>query len=154
MNDYLAPESYLPHKSPMLLLEKVIAVHDEKAHCQVMVSSEGVLAPFLDEQGNLPGWYALELMAQTIGVWSGWHHKRMGEKVISFGLVLGARELICHEEGFFPNNALLDIHVDLLMQDQNFGSFTCTIHQAETCLATGRVNTYQPQDEELQTLFN
>lgn len=51
----------------MLLLEEVVSVSDDSAVCRVTVSPSGVLAPFLDPDGNLPGWFALELMAQTVG---------------------------------------------------------------------------------------
>ena len=49
----------------MLLLEEVVNVTDETATCRVTVSPHSVLAPFLDAEGNLPGWFALELMAQN-----------------------------------------------------------------------------------------
>ncbi|VDZ83865.1 Uncharacterised protein [Kluyvera intermedia] len=67
MSCYLTPGDYLPHDAPMLLLEEVISVTDDTATCRVTVSPDGVLAPFLDAQGNLPAWFALELMAQTVG---------------------------------------------------------------------------------------
>ena len=39
--------------------------------------------------------FALELMAQTVGVWSGWHRHQQGKNSIELGMVLGARELLC-----------------------------------------------------------
>ena len=59
---------YLPHESPMVLLENIIDVTEETALCSVVVSENGVLAPFLNARGALPAWYAIELIAQTIGV--------------------------------------------------------------------------------------
>lgn len=94
MSHYLSPGDYLPHDAPMLLLEEVVSVADETATCHVTVSANSVLAPFLDPDGNLPGWFALELMAQTIGVWSGWHRQQHGQASIALGMVLGARELV------------------------------------------------------------
>lgn len=79
MSHYLSPGEYLPHDAPMLLLEEVVRVGEDTAVCCVTVASGGVLAPFLDPQGNLPGWFALELMAQTVGVWSGWHRHQQGQ---------------------------------------------------------------------------
>ncbi|ARJ41804.1 3-hydroxy-fatty acyl-ACP dehydratase [Pantoea alhagi] len=153
MNHYLPPVAYLPHDAPMLLLEEVVGVTDNTAHCRAVVSSDGVLQPFLDAQSNLPGWYALELMAQTVGVWSGWQRQRNGQQSIALGMVLGARELIC-AAGHFPGGATLDIDVSLLMQDERFGSFDCTIRIDKETVATGRVNTFQPTAEELSSLFN
>ena len=153
MNHYLSPGDYLPHDAPMLLLEEVLEVTDETAACRVTVTGRGVLAPFLDADGNLPGWFALELMAQTVGVWSGWHRRRQGQSTIALGMVLGARELIC-AAGILPAGRTLTISVSLLMQDARFGSFECAISAGDEALATGRVNTFQPTAEELTTLFN
>jgi predicted hotdog family 3-hydroxylacyl-ACP dehydratase len=152
MSHYLSPGAYLPHDAPMLLLETVLNVSDEQAICQVTVNRHGVLAPFIDASGALPGWYALELMAQTVGVWSGWHRQQRGEAQISLGMVLGARELKC-VAGEFTADSVLDISVSLLMQDERFGSFECVITADGEPLASGRVNTFQPTTEELTTLF-
>ncbi|MGD8107241.1 3-hydroxy-fatty acyl-ACP dehydratase [Pantoea sp. FN0302] len=153
MSHYLPPVAYLPHDAPMLLLDDVVCVTDSGAHCRVAVNRDGVLAPFLDAQGNLPGWFALELMAQTVGVWSGWHRQRRGQQSIALGMVLGARELVC-AVGHLPGGVTLDINVSLLMQDERFGSFDCAIRIDEETAATGRVNTFQPTAEELNSLFN
>lgn len=152
MSHYLSPGEYLPHDAPMLLLEEVVSVTDDSAICLVTVSTNGVLAPFLAQDGALPGWYAIELMAQTIGVWSGWHRYQQGQEAISLGMVLGARELVCAAE-IMPAGLTLNITVKLLMQDERFGSFECAISAGEETLATGRVNTFQPTSEELNTLF-
>lgn len=152
MSHYLAPADYLPHDKPMLLLEEVISVTESSARCRVTVGQAGVLAPFLDPHGNVPGWFALELMAQTIGVWSGWHRRQSGQNSIELGMVLGARELNC-PEGCLPGGVVLDIEANLLMNDQRFGSFDCCIWVGETCAATGRVNTFQPTADELTSLF-
>ena len=150
---YLPPVDYLPHDAPMLLLGSVEKVTDESAVCCVSVNNTGVLAPFLTANGDLPGWYALELMAQTVGIWSGWHRQQQGQSQSALGMVLGARELIC-ATGRFPADSTLTITVKLLMQDARFGSFECAITSGEETLATGRVNTFQPTQEELATLFN
>ncbi len=152
MSHYLSPGAYLPHKPPMLLLEEVVNVTDETATCRVTVSPHGVLAPFIDAEGNLPGWFALELMAQTVGVWSGWHRQQQGQTSISLGMVLGARELVC-AAGYLPGGKALSITVKLLMQDERFGSFECAITADDEELASGRVNTFQPTPTELNTLF-
>ncbi|MEW5561753.1 3-hydroxy-fatty acyl-ACP dehydratase [Enterobacter asburiae] len=152
MSHYFSPGAYLPHDAPMLLLETVLSVTEEQAVCQVVVNRRGVLAPFLDANGNLPGWYAMELMAQTVGVWSGWHRQQRGEAQISLGMVLGARELKC-ANGELAAESQLDITVTLLMQDERFGSFECAITAGGETLASGRVNTFQPSQEELTTLF-
>lgn len=152
MSCYLTPGDYLPHDAPMLLLEEVISVTDDTATCRVTVSPDGVLAPFLDAQGNLPAWFALELMAQTVGVWSGWHRVLHQQESLSLGMVLGARELVC-ATGMLAGGLTLSITVTLLMQDARFGSFECIIEANGETVSSGRINTFQPTSEELNTLF-
>lgn len=152
MTDFLAPHYYLPHEAPMCLLESVVAVEQESAHCRVTVSNLGVLAPFLDAEGNLPGWFAIELIAQTVGVWSGWHAKKNGEEESLVGMLLGGRGIRC-PAGVFPQGAGLECHVTLLMRDDKIGSFEGQILADGNVLASGRVNTYQPDNNELKQLF-
>lgn len=152
MSHYLSPADYLPHDAPMLLLEEVDDVTADAATCRVTLSANSVLAPFLNEQGHLPGWFALELIAQTVGVWSGWHRRQQGQASIALGMVLGARELVC-AAGSLPGGKTLSITVRLLMQDERFGSFEGTVMAGDEILASGRVNTFQPTAEELNTLF-
>lgn len=148
MSHYLSPGAYLPHDAPMLLLEDVVSVSDDSAVCRVTVSPSGVLAPFLDPTAI--SWLVCpELMAQTVGVWSGWHRHQQGKNSIELGMILGARELLC-TAGILPAGQTLTITVKLLMQDDRFGSFECSINDGE---ATGRINTFQPTAEELTTLF-
>ncbi|ELY2795258.1 3-hydroxy-fatty acyl-ACP dehydratase [Cronobacter dublinensis] len=153
MTPYLAPGAYLPHETPMLLLESVLTVSDSSARCRVTVSSQGVLAPFLTAEGDLPAWYAMELMAQTVGVWSGWHRTTRGEPGIALGMILGVRDLQC-QHSVFARGSVLDIDVTLLLQDEKFGSFDAVIHSAGASLARGRINTFQPDNAELNQLFS
>ena len=53
---YLSPEAYLPHDAPMMLLESVENVTDDMAVCRVAIDRQSVLAPFLNADGDLPGW--------------------------------------------------------------------------------------------------
>ena len=150
---YLSPADYLPHEAPMMLLERVERVTDSSAVCSVTVDGHGVLAPFLNVDGDLPGWFALELMAQTVGVWSEWHRLQKGLPHSPLGMVLGARELVC-STGRFAAGTTLTITIERLMQDERFGSFECTIQTDNVPLATGRVNTFQPSEDELTSLFS
>lgn len=91
-------------------------------------------------------------MAQTVGVWSGWHRQQQGQTSLALGMVLGARELVC-AAGRLPGGKTLSISVKLLMQDERFGSFEGVITADGERLASGRVNTFQPTPAELNTLF-
>ncbi|WP_455813250.1 ApeP family dehydratase [Pseudomonas graminis] len=152
MSEYQPAAYYLPHASPMVLVEQVLMVSDEEAHCRVRVSPDGVLAPFLNPQGALPAWFGMEIIAQTIGVWSGWHGRQQHHQAPRPGMLLGGRGYRC-QQPTFPADSVLDIRVSLLMRDEKIGSFDGVITIDGDTWASGRLNTYQPDDQELQQLM-
>lgn len=149
---FMPASHYLPHDTPMVLIDRVCAIGDRHARCRVIVGAEGVLRPFLNAHGDLPVWYALEMMAQTIGVWSGWHGRRRGDPPRP-GMLLGARALHCTQP-VFRSGSELDISISLLLQDERIGSFECLIQLDGETLASGRLNTYQPDDNEINQLLS
>lgn len=151
MTDYQSACAYLPHRAPMVLIDKVCHVGHEHVVCEAYVSSEGVLAPFIDDKGYLPAWFALEIMAQTIAVWSGWHALNKGGE-LRLGMLLGARGLKSRWSKFAPN-ACLKIYALQLLQDDRLGSFDCTIKVNEEAIVTARLNVYQPKEEEIKQIF-
>ncbi|PIJ44353.1 3-hydroxy-fatty acyl-ACP dehydratase [Tatumella sp. OPLPL6] len=152
MTPYASPGEYLPHESPMVLLDEVIAVATQHAICRSHVSAFGALAPFLQSDGTLPGWYALEMMAQTVGVWNGWHNQQKSSVKPALGMILGARDLSTCSP-FFEPNQVLEIRISLLMQDGRMASFDAAIYHEDRCLSQGRINTYQPNSDELAFFF-
>lgn len=148
---FASPAYYLPHDAPMVLLDQVNEIGTDRARCRVRVSDDGALGPFLDAGGNLPGWYALEIMAQTVGVWSGWHGRHRGESPHA-GLLLGARALHCLRPAF-PAGSILDVSICLLLRDQRIGSFDCVIQRDGETLATGRLTTYRSDENEINQLL-
>jgi len=151
MSEFLPVSAYLPHRAPLLLLDRVMAVSDDSVICEVTVEGAGVLAPFLTPQGDLPAWYGVEIMAQTVGVWSGFHARQRGDREISPGMLLGGRGYRATHPTFAANSTLR-VEMRLLMRDDKLGSFEGEIRSGETLLASGRLNTYQPDQHELRQL--
>lgn len=150
---YNPPESYLPHRQPMVLLEKVIHITEDSACCEVTVSPQGVLGRYLDKNNHLPAWYAIELLAQTVGVWSGWHQQKNAIQQPEMGLLLSGRGLKS-ETPYFQEGSLLSIRVSLQLQDNNIGNFEGEIIVDGTTITQGRLTTYQPTFDELEALFS
>ncbi|KQN49055.1 hypothetical protein [Rahnella sp. R3(2024)] len=148
---YQNAADFLPHAEPMVLLENVIDVTRDTALCSVVVSQDSVLAPFLNADGALPAWYSLELIAQTIGVWSGWHGAQSGEPP-QLGMLLGGRGLKCAVPEFAAGSELL-IRVSMVLRDEKIASFEGVIsikgEQDNLQVAQGRLNTYQPDKDEI-----
>ncbi|MBP2170895.1 putative hotdog family 3-hydroxylacyl-ACP dehydratase [Erwinia toletana] len=152
MAELLSAEHYLPHATPMVLLEHVLQVDDESADCQVHITADSVLAPFLTAEGALPAWFGVEIIAQTIGVWSGWHARQRNDRKPRPGMLLGGRGYRCSAPQF-PAGAQLDVRVTLLMHDDKIASFDGEITINGELYASGRLNTYQPDEEEFNKMM-
>lgn len=136
----------------MLLLEELLAVDQETCHCRVTVNRRGVLAPFLNAEGALPAWFGLEVMAQAVAVWSGWHQRQTGGQDIALGMLLGSRRFVA-EQPSFTEGSVLDVQVTLLARDERIGGFEADIRCAGHLLASTRLSTCQLEAEELASLF-
>ena len=141
--------SLVPHAAPMLLLERLCAATATTARCEVRVGE--TLALFLRDDGALPGWVGIELMAQTVAAWSGYQgHLRQEEPQI--GLLLGARKYQCHLARL-PAGSLLTIDCEQLLQDGALASFQCYLRCDGELVAEARLSTIQPDAEQLETLL-
>lgn len=150
--NYQTLDKYLPHKAPMILLDKVIEVTEQYSICEAIVNHEGVLAPFLTKQGNLSSWYFVELMAQTIGVWNGvrLHHVK---KLPNIALLLGVR-------GFTSSvneaeyNDVLHIKADLTLFDDTICSFRCYVMREQDVIAQANLVVYEAADQNIEQIFD
>lgn len=151
MNNYQKAAEYLPHKPPMILIEDVIEVGEDYAICQVIVSKQGILAPFINERDVLPAEFVVEMMAQTIGVWRGWNND-MSCKEIDLGLLLGVRGFKSDYREF-PLGTCLIVKAKLVLQDDKLANFDCELHINNQSCATAKLNVYQPDPIEIQKLI-
>ena len=149
--EYELAKHYLPHDTPMVMIQNVHLINNEQCICSVEVSRQSILAPFLNDQFALPNYYAIELMAQTIGVWNGYHGQK-NEHQTKIGMLLGGRSIDLSVTQF-PLNSLLMIQAKLILHDNKLASFECQLTIDDTCVATGRLNVYEPDKSELAVLF-
>ena len=146
---YPAIASLVPHAAPMLLLDRLCEATATTARCEVRVGE--TLALFLRDDGALPGWVGIELMAQTVAAWSGYQgHQRQEEPQI--GLLLGARKYQCHLARL-PAGSLLTIDCEQLLQDGALASLQCYLRCDGELVAEARLSTIQPDAEQLETLL-
>ena len=141
-------ENLLPHKPPMLFLDSILFVDAERSSCTAIVS-KGM--PFLDDNGNLPSWVGIELMAQTIAVWGG-HYSKSISRDADIGLLLGSRKYIT-ELDVFPFGVHMIVNAEKIIQDGNMGVFQCSIHLDDKTVASAQVSTYLPDKEELMKIL-
>lgn len=141
--------SLLPHASPMLLLDELLWVEGERACCQVRVGSR--LALFSRENGDVPAWVGIELMAQTVAAWAGYRGWQQ-QQPPRIGLLLGCRQYVSHQP-LLKAGTLLRIEVEQLMQDGGLSSFECRLFAEQQLVAEARLSTLQPEPDALSQLL-
>ena len=152
MAQYLTPENYLPHRAPMMLIDKVIEVTEDSAVCECYVGDQGVLKNFTDADHHLPSYYMIELISQTIGVWSGYMAKLRNIDIPPMGMILGARDLK-YPVDHFKNGSTLKIWVKKVLEDDVVASFEGEIFADNISVARGRVNVIRVTEGDMKRLF-
>ncbi len=152
MTKYLLPVNYLPHRPPMILIDRVLEGTEDSAVCESNVGTEGVLSNFVNEKGELPSYFTIELIAQTVGVWSGYLAKLHNIDIPPMGMILGARDLK-YPKDHFDKGSALKIRVKKIMDDGAIASFDGEILSEEKIIASGRVNLIRVTDDDLKRLF-
>jgi len=143
MNSELQPiENYVPHRAPMLLLERLLAADDDSALAEVIVQQDGL---FLQDAG-MPSWVGMEYMAQTVAAWAGWRARQKGQAV-KIGFLLGSRRYEA-SQAFFAPGARLHVSVRCeLLGANGLGMFDCRIHaEGGAEVANARISVFEPAD--------
>ncbi|MDF0734037.1 hotdog family protein [Pseudomonas entomophila] len=129
----------LPHAGDMILIDQVDSCDEEQIHTRTAVRPGGL---FNREDGSLPAWLGLELMAQSVAAYAGCRARRLGQPV-ELGFLLGTRKFECNVE-HFPAGAELHIHAQRSLEDDNgMGVFECHL-RGPGIHASARLNVYRP----------
>ena len=133
----------VPHRPPMLLLDRVLSYDGETVIC------ETVLAPgslFVDG-GEVPAVVAIEYMAQTIAAGAGLLARDKGEGA-RMGFLLGCRDLTIAVDSFQVGD-WLTIDARRTWGGDELVSFACKVQRGSEVLVEGALTVYQgplPED--------
>lgn len=141
-SEFLPIENYVPHRGPMLLLDRLQSADADGAVAEVTVPHDGL---FLHDAG-MPSWVGIEYMAQTVAAWAGWRALQKGQAV-QLGFLLGSRKYEA-AQAFFEPGAILQVSVRCEMRGSSgLGMFECSIHGAQGAeLASARISVFEPED--------
>lgn len=128
----------LPHRPPMLLLDRVVAFDEESAACEVEIRESSTFF----EPGGVPAWVALEYCAQTIAAYAGLKTRASGGEP-KIGLLVAARELKLHTTLFAAGDTLL-IRVRREFGEERIGRFACEVVRAGAVVASASLSVYLP----------
>ncbi|WP_277963754.1 hotdog family protein [Pseudomonas sp. RIT-To-2] len=133
----------LPHAGDMILIDHVERFDEDNIHTHVTVRAGGL---FNREDGSLPAWVGVELMAQTVAAYAGCRARQNGQPV-EMGFLLGTRKFECNVE-HFPVDSALQIHALRSLEDESgMGVFECHL-SGPGIQASARLNVYRPPQAE------
>lgn len=126
VDTYPPLEQLLPHRSPMILIDRLVEANEQEGTCEVTITPRSM---FLEAAG-VPAFVGIEYMAQSIAAHGGYQHYLANEP-IAVGLLMGTRRLETSCQ-FFERNQTLHIHVAHVWGKHELMRFRCTITAAAT----------------------
>lgn len=141
MTQYLI-EDLLPHRAPMILLNRLGEIYKDGLQTFVEITSDSMFC----EDSGVPCYVGLEYMAQTVAAYAGWNALE-NSGTVKEGFLLGTREAkfsVSH----FPIGSQLSVTCRDFMSNQEMGVFDCQIYDLEQRLLLGscKLNVFQPEN--------
>ena len=138
-------EHLLPHRPPMILLDRMVEAMEKGSTCEVTIGPQTL---FLESAG-VPAFVGLEYMAQAVAAYGGYQSYLAGEP-IAVGLLLGTPQLKTYCQ-FFDRGQTLKIQVTHVWGHHELMQFHCTIQEAMTgkLLQEADLNVFKPNDLQL-----
>lgn len=135
----------LPHAGRMVLLKEVREHGEDRAVCIVQIERDD---PFLEANGLVPAWVALEYMGQCIAALAGLLARATGLPV-KIGFLVGSRRVDFSTAGFRAGQRL-EVSAVRVWGEREYASFACVVRDADTStmLAQANLNVYQPNSME------
>lgn len=137
-----SPADLLPHTGKMILVDRIVTCDAHSVHSEALISAHHL---FADQNGDVPSYVGLEIMAQTIGLIAGYHW-RLHKQAPRVGFLLGSR-LYNANVSHFLNGQCLHIKANEVYREENgMAAYDCQIVCNEVVLAEARLSAYEPQN--------
>ncbi len=117
------PSELLPHRSPMLMLSEIVACTQERLTARAVVSADNPLL----QNGRLPGYAALEMLAQACGLLLG---TAQPGRESGPGAIVSVREMQVHVASIALGETLI-IETECLGSNDNSAMFRGNVRQDE-----------------------
>jgi len=137
LTKYPPLENLLPHRAPMILLDRVEDDAAESITCGVTLRDESAFV----ENGSVPAVVATEYMAQCVATFAGLSASRQGGAV-RFGYIIGARLIALAVDAFHVGEELV-VKARRVWGDDVLGTFECSVDSGERRVASATLTVYQ-----------
>ncbi|MGN0860811.1 MAG: hypothetical protein ACI4P3_02820 [Candidatus Spyradosoma sp.] len=138
------PEELLPHKPPMVLVERVLSCDFENrvVETEILVSEKSLF--FDSALGGVPAYAVVEYFAQSIGCFAGLYDLSQNPpKNPGIGFVLGTRRFDSAVPALAPGRWRVRAHE--LFFDSEIASFDCALLDSTgATLCSAVLNAYRP----------
>lgn len=130
----------LPHRPPMLLINKVSELSATQSSAEVIVDKE---APFCGENG-VPAWVGIEYMGQTAALIAG-YQLQQGLAEPHLGFLLGTRRFQAEVSHFSIGTVLIVSCMEKALVGDSLATFDCEIREQSsgTLLATASLSVFR-----------
>lgn len=113
----------IPHREPMLLLNKLVDVSEKSSSSEIIISQCSSF--FIDGKG-VPSWIGVEYMGQTAALIAGYQLKQ-GAVTPHLGLLLGTRKYEAFVAWFKEGDELLVSCQEFAVVGEQLATFLCEI---------------------------
>jgi predicted hotdog family 3-hydroxylacyl-ACP dehydratase len=137
MTEFPPVAALVPHKPPMLLLDRVVSYSGDLVRCEVQIRPD---SPFLTAAG-VPAIVGLEYMAQTVAAFAGLSAHAKGEAP-RIGFLLGSRDVRIDADAFAVGDRLT-VEARRTFGENDLGSFACEVRRGAEVLLRGNLTVYQ-----------
>lgn len=115
----------IPHREPMLLINKVMHVNSSSSESVVFIDHK---TPFFKPGKGVPAWIGLEYMGQTSALIAG-HQLQQGDVEPHLGFLMGSRQYQTHVAYFKPEQNLVVRCDEGALVGDTLATFNCTINE-------------------------
>ncbi|WGM40551.1 hypothetical protein [Caulobacter sp. NIBR1757] len=141
MTAYPDIQGLVPHKPPMLLVDRIVGEEGETTRAEHTIAADNL---FLVPGQGVPTYVAFEMMAQGICATDGLRRFRRGQGP-ELGFLLGCRKFAASRAWLQPGETLTLESTCLI--DGETSSYQCRVLAADgTEVANATVNVFQPAD--------
>jgi predicted hotdog family 3-hydroxylacyl-ACP dehydratase len=141
MMSFPAMTELLPHRGAMLLVECVLVVADSSITVAAVPRADAWYA----EDGAMPAWIGIELMAQAVAAYAGYRGLAAGRPPRR-GVLLGSRRYQSEVPAFAAGRPLEVSACESYRDESGMGSFDCEIRLDGAVLASATLSVFEPED--------